>query len=179
MLEEKIIRSQPIYDGKIVRLSVHDVELPDGTQGKRELISHPGAVVIVALDADENVLLIRQFRLGARQVMIELPAGTLEPGEKVDTTAAAIREMREETGYRPNQIERVGGWYVAPGYTTEYLHLFVAHDLVLDATEGDEDEFIELFRVPFKEAVAMVYREEITNTTAICALLRAAHHLGG
>ncbi len=178
MLEEKIVQTERIYSGKVVKLDVHDVQLPDGAQTKRELLDHSGAVAIVALDEDDNVLLIRQYRLGSRQVMVELPAGMLEPGENADTIAAAVREMREETGYRPNQIERIGGWFVAPGYTTEYIHLFVARDLVQDSIEGDEDEFIELFRVPFTEALAMVDREEITNTTAICGLLRAARHLG-
>jgi ADP-ribose pyrophosphatase len=178
MLEEKITQTERIFNGKVVKLDVHTVQLPDGTQAKREMLDHNGAVAIVALDEDDNVLLIRQFRLGPKQVMVELPAGMLEIGEETATAEAAIRELREETGYRPQQVERVGGWYVAPGYSSEYIHLFIARDLVPDALEGDADEFIELFRVPFREALAMIDREEIINTTAICGLLRAARYLG-
>jgi len=175
-LKETITATTPIYDGRVVKLDVHDVELPDGSTGMRELIDHPGAVAIIALDEEDNVILIRQFRLGAGEAMVEVPAGTLEPDE--DPTLAAIREMQEETGYRPGSIERVGGWYVAPGYTKEYIHLFLARDLSPAPLELDEDEFLESFRVPFAEAVAMVDREEIKNTTAICSVLRAARHLG-
>ena len=178
MLEEKITNTERIYSGKVVKLDVHDVQLPDGTTAQRELLDHAGAVAIVALDEEDNVLLIRQYRLGPRQVMVEVPAGMLEPDEGDAPASAAIRELREETGYRPNQIERIGGWFVAPGYSSEYIHLFIARDLVLDPMEGDEDEFIELFRTPFSEAIAMVERGEITNTTAICSLLITARHLG-
>ncbi|MEM6281600.1 MAG: NUDIX hydrolase [Chloroflexota bacterium] len=174
-MNEKILQSTQIFKGRIVDLSVHDVELPDGTQAKREMIKHPGAVAIVALDANNNVLLIRQFRLGADKVLVELPAGTLEPGEPAVT--CAVRELREETGYRPGILDRVGGWYVAPGYTTEYIHLFIAADLTHDPIAGDADEFIEPFRVPFEQALAMVRNGEIENSTAVAGLLRAAAHL--
>ncbi|MEL6268863.1 MAG: NUDIX hydrolase [Chloroflexota bacterium] len=174
-MNEKILQSEQIFKGRIVDLSVHNVELPDGSQAKREIIKHPGAVALVALDDDSNVLLIRQFRLGAGKVLIELPAGTLEPDEPAET--CAIRELREETGYRPGSLERIGGWFVAPGYTTEYIHLFIARDLNEDPMEGDEDEFIELFRVPFAQAIEMVHNGEIENSTGVAGLLLAAAHL--
>jgi ADP-ribose pyrophosphatase len=174
-MQEKIIRSEPIFKGKIIDLSVHEVELPNGRLAKREMVKHPGAVAIVALDENQNVLLIKQYRLGAGQVLIELPAGTLEPDE--DPAACADRELREETGYRAANLERVGGWFMAPGYTTEYMHLFVASNLTHDPIDADEDEFIELVRVPFTEALAMVERGEIMNSTGVAGLLRAARHL--
>lgn len=175
MKAEKILRTQQIFSGRVVNLSVHDVELPDGKQSKREIIKHPGAVAIVALDDDQNVLLIRQYRLGAQKTLVEIPAGTLEPGEPADV--CAVRELREETGYRPGKLDHIGGWFVAPGYTTEYIHLYIASHLVEDPIESDDDEFIERFRVPFNEAIAMVHRGEIENSTGVAGLLRAAHYL--
>jgi len=175
-MREEITETKQIFDGRIVDLAVHQVRLPNGKQAERELITHPGAAAIVALDDAQNVLLIRQFRLGADQVLVELPAGTLEPGE--DPAVCAARELQEETGYRPGQLERLGGWFVAPGYTTEYIHLFVATDLTHDPIEGDEDEFIEVFRLPLTEAVAMAARGEIGNSTGVAGLLWAARHLG-
>jgi ADP-ribose pyrophosphatase len=174
-MEEKIIKSEQVFSGRIVNLSVHDVELPNGMYAKREIIKHPGAVAIVALDDNRNVLLIKQFRLGAGKVLVELPAGTLEPDEPVET--CAIRELREETGYRPGMLERIGGWFVAPGYTTEYIHLYLATDLTEDPIAGDEDEFIEVMKVPFSKAIEMVDHGKISNSTGVAGLLRAARHL--
>lgn len=174
-MKEKILSTRQIYDGKIVKLAVHDIELPDGNTSMREMITHPGAVAIVALDEQDHVLLVRQYRMGAGQTMVELPAGTLEPGEPPEVAAA--RELREETGFRPGKLERIGGWYVAPGYTTEYIHLFIATDLTEAPLETDDDEFIESLRVPFNDALAMVDRGDFGNSTGVAGLLRAARHL--
>ena len=175
MLEEQIIQTQNIYEGRIVKLDVHEVRLPDNNTAKREVIRHPGAVALVAIDTEDNVLLIRQYRTGAKQVMIEIPAGTLEPNEPVEL--CAMRELQEETGYRANQLEHIGGWFVAPGYTTEYIHLFLARHLEPAPIDADQDEFIERFRVPFQDALRMIDNGEIFDTTAICGLLKTARHL--
>src|SRR5262245_12877733 len=114
-MREKILRTEDIYSGRVVRLSVMDVELPNGKLGKRELIRHPGAVAIVALDSQQNVLLVKQFRLAADQIMTEIPAGTLNPSET--PAICAERELQEETGYKPGKLESLGGIFVAPGYT--------------------------------------------------------------
>jgi ADP-ribose pyrophosphatase len=174
-VEETVIKSQDIYDGRLVHLKLHDVRLPDGATSIREIIHHPGAVALIAVDNDQQVLLVRQFRLAANRIMIEIPAGTLEPGEEPE--ACAIRELQEETGYKPNQVEALGGLYVAPGYTTEYLRLFYATDLEPSTLEQDDDEFLELMRVPFREALDMIERGDIIDGKTIAGLLRVASKL--
>src|SRR5678816_454926 len=102
-MEETILTTEKIYDGKIISLTVHQVKLPNGKQAKREVIKHPGAVAIVAFDPKGDILLVRQFRLAAGKILSEIPAGTMNRGE--DPVACAIREMQEETGYKPGKLE--------------------------------------------------------------------------
>lgn len=175
-MQEKIISTESIYEGRVVHLVVHDVLLPGGGHSKREIIRHPGAVALVAFDADNNVLLVRQFRMAANRVMLEIPAGTLEKGEAPE--ACAIRELQEETGYKPGQIESLGGIYTAPGYTTEFIHLFMATDLTASVLAADDDENIEVVRVPLLEAIALIERGEIADGKSSAGLLRAARRLG-
>ena len=173
---ETIIRTESIYEGRVVRLALLDVQLPDGKLAKRELVRHPGAVAIVALDAAQHILLVRQFRIAAGQVLLEIPAGTLEPNES--PLACAERELQEETGFHPGTIEPIGGIYVAPGYTTEFIHLYYATDLTASRLDGDADEFIEVERVPLTEALAMIERGDIIDGKSIAGLLRVARKLG-
>lgn len=175
-MREKITHTESIYNGRVVKLVVHDVELPDGNTSKRELVQHPGAVAVVALDADQNVLLVRQYRIAADQIMREIPAGTLEAGE--DPQVCAIRELQEETGYLPGQIEKIGGIYVAPGYTTEFIHLYMATDLSASKLAQDVDEFLEVDRVPLAEALRLVETGDIIDGKSISALLLVARRLG-
>jgi ADP-ribose pyrophosphatase len=175
-VEEKIIKTEQIYKGRVVTLVVHDVELPDGKQSKRELVLHPGAVALVAFDAQQNVLMVRQYRTAASRILWEIPAGTLNPGEEPE--ACAVRELQEETGYKPGQIEALGGLFVAPGYTTEFIHLFLATDLIESTLEQDDDEFLELERLPLSEALAMIERGDIIDAKTITGLLRVARRMG-
>lgn len=175
-MQETITNSQEIYNGRLVHLFVHDVTLQNGLQSKRELVHHPGATAVVALDDDQNVLLVRQFRLAANRVMLEIPAGTLEPGE--DPLACAVRELQEETGFKPGHIEPMGGLYVAPGYTTEYLQLFFATDLTPSSLDMDDDEAIEVVRVSLPAALALIEQGEIIDGKSISALMRVARRLG-
>jgi ADP-ribose pyrophosphatase len=165
-----------IYQGRVIHVVVADVRLPNGAMGRRELVRHPGAVAIVALDAQEHVLLVRQFRFAAGRVLSEIPAGTLNPGE--DPLLCAERELQEETGHAPGRLQPLGGIFVAPGYTTEFIHLFLATDLRESRLEMDDDEFISLDRVPLTEALAMIDRGEIIDGKSIAGLLRVARTLG-
>ncbi len=174
-MQETIVDTQDIFDGRIVHLLLHKVRLPDGKYSKREVIKHSGAVAIVALDDQQNVLMVRQFRLPAGKVLYEIPAGTLEKDEAPEVCAS--REMQEETGYKPTNLEAMGGFYTAPGYTTEFIYLFFATGLSEARLEQDVDEFIELERVPFTKALEMIEQGEIVDGKTILGLLRVAHRL--
>lgn len=174
-MREEILSTQDIYNGRIVHLQVHQVRLPNGGEAQRETIKHPGAVGIVALDEAQQVLLVRQYRVGADQITLEIPAGLLEKGEAA--AASAQRELREETGYRAESLTSLGGIYVAPGYSDEYIHLFHATDLVHDPLAQDEDEFVQLVRLPFAEALTRIDKNEIDEAKTVTALLRVARQL--
>jgi len=171
-MHEKILSSKRIYSGRIVTLDLNEVELPDGQHQMREVIRHSGATAVIAIDDQNRILLVRQFRSAAAVVMNEIPAGILNMGE--DPMQAAIRELQEETGFKPGKIERLGGFYTAPGYTTEYIHLYVATDLIESRLPADEDEFIEVDNVTLESAVSMIEQGEITDAKTIIALLMYA-----
>jgi len=164
--------TRTIFDGKVVRLEIKQIRLPDGSVAEREVIQHRGAVAIVALDEHQHVFLVRQYRVGANQWLYEIPAGILEAGE--DPEKSAIRELQEEIGYRPGTLEPLGGFYVTPGYTTEYIHLFLAKNLTPDALEQDTDEFLEVSRLPLAEALSMIENHTIIASKTIIGLLRVA-----
>lgn len=174
-MQEIVTHEEAVFTGRVVKLVVLDVTLPDGGVAKRELVRHPGAVAIVPL-IGEDVLMVRQFRMAAGRVMLEIPAGTLNPGE--DPWVCAERELQEETGHKPGALESLGGIFVAPGYTTEFIHLFLATDLSESRLDMDEDEFIELERMPLRDALARVDRGEIEDGKTTSALLKVARRLG-
>lgn len=174
-MQETVTHKEHIYDGRIVRLELLDVTLPNGETAKRELVRHPGAVAIVPL-IGEDVLLVRQFRIAADRMMLEIPAGTLNAGEA--PLICAERELQEETGYKPGVLESLGGIFTAPGYTTEFIHLYLARDLSESRLAMDEDEFIEVVRVPLREALAMLNTGEINDGKSAAALLLTARRLG-
>ena len=175
MKPENTISEDIIYAGKMLTFSVREAELTDGTRVNREIVSTKGAVVMVALTAQNEVRLVRQFRAAAQKWVIELPAGTLNPAEEPDI--AAPRELAEETGDHAANWEYLGGVYTAPGILTEFLHLYLATDLTPGPTEFDFDEHIENMTVPLPEAFAMIRRGEIEDAKTIAGLVRAALHL--
>ena len=119
-----LIGSQEIYQGRVINLRVDEIEIKDGLNVRREVIEHPGAVVIVPVDRDGRVLWVRQHRYAAGRELLELPAGTLEHGETPETTAR--RELPEETGFAAGSWQKLGGFFSAPGFCSEYLHAFLA-----------------------------------------------------
>jgi len=171
-LEEKVIGSEPVYLGKLIKLYVDTVELPNGETSRREIVRHPGAVAMVPLLDNGDVVLVRQFRLAANRITLEIPAGTLHPDE--DPLEAVTRELQEEAGYRPGTITRLCGEYTAPGYTTEYIHIYKVTDLEDSQLAMDDDEFLEVVRLPLNEALRMIHTGEIEDGKTIIGLLLAA-----
>ena len=169
-MTEKKISSKLIYDGKILRLHVDTVELPNGKQALREVADHPGGVAIVAIDKDGNVLTVKQFRYAFSRVMEEIPAGKLERGE--DPHDAALRELKEETGAMPERFTELGPIVVSPGAYGEVLHLYLAEGLDMGATSPDEDEFLDLVKTPFDEMVRRVLSGELTDAKTVVGVLK-------
>lgn len=168
----KLLSTTPVYRGRLFDLEVHKLEMASGAIAKREMVIHPGAVAMLAFAADGRLILVTQYRHGARRRMLELPAGGLEPGE--DPLACAIREMQEEVGLKPGRLEPFGGFFVAGSYTTEYIHFFLCNDLVPAQLDGDEDEDIEVVRMTVEEALAAVDSGEIVDSKTIVGVLRWA-----
>jgi ADP-ribose pyrophosphatase len=167
---EKCKASSRIYDGHVLNLRVDQVLLDDGTQSTREVVEHRGAVAIVPM-LNDHVILVRQYRYSIGKELLEIPAGTLEIGE--DPQAAAKRELEEETGYRSEQVTKITEIYMAPGYATEKIHVYLATNLERTKTQLDEDERIEIKPVLFSAALQKVRSGEICDAKTVCGLYRA------
>jgi len=169
-MTEKKLSSRLIYDGKILRVHVDTVELPNGRQSLREVADHPGGVAIVAIDRDDNVLTVKQYRYAFSRVLEEIPAGKLERGE--DPRAAALRELKEETGAAPERFTELGELIVSPGAYGEVLHLYLAEGLTPGEAAPDEDEFLDLVKTPFDEMLRRVLDGELTDAKTVVGVLK-------
>jgi ADP-ribose pyrophosphatase len=177
-LTETVVASRVIHQGHYLTFRIDTIERADGTRAERDVVGHPGAVAILATDPEGQVLLVRQFRVPAGKVLLEIPAGTLDvdpaTGDIEDHALAARRELEEETGYRAATWRHLASFWTAPGFATEYMHLWLATDLRPADGERlgpDEDEHLRLERMPFREAVAAVERGEIADAKSIVGLL--------
>ncbi|MDE2039692.1 MAG: NUDIX hydrolase [Elusimicrobia bacterium] len=171
-LVETRLRKNTVYEGKMVDFCCDDVKLPHGGTATREYIDHPGAVGVVPLLADGRVVLVRQYRYPVGEVTLELPAGKLDEGE--DVLACVKRELREETGYTAGRIVPLLDYWPTPAFANEVLHLFVAQDLEAGASQPDEDELIEVVRLPFEEALALARSGRIKDSKTLVGLLACA-----
>ena len=169
MVEEKTLSSQLIYNGRAVRLRIDTVQTTSGRETTREIVEHSDCVAIVAIDEKDNVLLINQYRKPVEKELLEIPAGGMEPGE--DPVATVRRELREETGYLPRKVERLGGFYSTPGYCTEYLYLYLATDLTLSPLHAEDTESISLVRVPVSQISDLITSGSICDAKSIAGLL--------
>jgi ADP-ribose pyrophosphatase len=183
-LEERVVSHREIHRGHYMLVEQEEILRPDGSRSLRDIVIHPGAVVIAALDAEERLLLVVQYRLAAGGALLELPAGTLDVHDGVveEPEVAARRELEEETGYRPGQLEKLAGYYSAPGFLTEYLSVFLATDLRPaghDRLDPDEDERIRLVRLPWRDALAAVEAGVIEDAKSVSAIALLARRLEG
>jgi len=169
LAEEKTLSSRLIYEGRAVRLRIDTVRMPSGRETTREIVEHADCVAIIVVDAEDNVLLVSQFRQAVGKRLLEIPAGGIEPGE--DPVACVRRELREETGFLPQKVERLGGFYSTPGYGTEYLHLYLATELVPSPLQAEDSESIRLVRVPLAQIPALITSGEICDAKSIAGLL--------
>ena len=168
-MAEETLSSRKVFEGRALKLRVDTVKLPSGKQTTREIVEHENCVAIVALDDADNILLVRQFRKPVEKDLLEIPAGGIDPGETPEE--AVRREMREETGFLPRKVAKLGGFYSSPGFCTEYLHLYLAGDLVTSPLQAEDSESISLVRVPLSQIPGLIASGAICDAKSIAGLL--------
>ncbi len=176
-LTEKMLNSQLIFDGKVLHVYKDDIELPNKKTGMREYIKHIGAVCIVPITNDGDVILVKQYRYAVESVLLEIPAGKLDSSDE-DPLDAATRELKEETGAVADKVTPLGLYLGSPAILSEKIHMYLATGLTFGETSPDEDEFIEICKIPLKEAVKMVLEGNIPDGKTQSGILRAAVMLG-
>jgi ADP-ribose pyrophosphatase len=185
-LAERTVESVVVHRGRYLDVRVETTERADGSRHRRDIVGHPGAVAIVAIDEADRLLLVRQWRQPAGQVLLEIPAGTLDrdpaTGAIEDPEIASRRELEEETGYRAGRWEKLGSFWTAPGFASELMHLYLATDLV-GAWEGrlapDADEALQLVRLPTADALAAAGRGDIHDAKTLIGILLVGRRRGG
>jgi ADP-ribose pyrophosphatase len=188
-LEEQVVDTRLVHHGRYLDVRIDTIQRADGTTGTRDVVKHPGAVAVLALDVDDRLLLVRQWRIPAGRAMLEIPAGTLDVHDGVteDPGIAARRELEEETGSRAGSWRRLASFWTAPGFATELMHLYLATGLESvhgdDRLVPDEDERLELSRFTIDEALALVDAGEIVDAKSMLGILwlerlRRARELG-
>ena len=171
----ELIKSETLLKGRAFAIRRDWLKTPDGRETKYDIIEHGGSAVIVPIDADGNLLFVRQYRHAAGTDLLELPAGTLDEGE--EPAVCAAREIREETGFAAGKLEKIGEFYLAPGYSTEFMVVYLATDLKHDPLEADADEFLSVEKIPVKQALEMAEKGGIPDAKSLAALLLAQRYL--
>jgi len=169
---ERVVESQHVYRGRAIHMRVDSVVKPNDKETTREVVEHVDCVVILPIDSKGNVLLVRQFRHAVGKELLELPAGSIDPGETPEQ--AAVRELREETGYKPGKLERLGGFYAAPGYCTEYLHFFRATQFEKSPLTAEDTDEIEVVPISPADVAGLVASGQICDAKTIAGFRIAA-----
>ena len=170
-LIEKTLESKEIFNGKVINVLVDKILLPNGKEASREVVSHPGGVCIAALTPKNELMFVKQFRYPYKEVILELPAGKLEPGQ--NPLENGIRELKEEVGACAKDYVSLGKLYPSPGYCGEIIHMFFCKVTDIGETNPDEDEFLDVIKIPIKKAVEMVLNNEIPDAKSQTAILKA------
>ncbi|MFD3258749.1 NUDIX domain-containing protein [Paenibacillus lentus] len=165
-LKETTVSTEHVFTGKVISLQIDTVQLPDGSQGKREIVKHPGAVAVLAV-RNGRLLLVDQYRQALGRCELEIPAGKLEQGE--DPLEAARRELEEETGYRCSKLSLLHSFYTSPGFADEIIHLYLAENLAEGEASPDEDEFLEIIEATFDETQQYIAEGRISDAKTILA----------
>ncbi len=167
----EIIQSNSVYKGRVFNVRQDEVRREDGGVMRLDVVEHSNSVTIIPLDEDGNIWFVNQYRHPAGGNLLELPAGVIESGETAE--ACAYREIREETGMGCNLLDLIGSFYLAPGYTTEFMYVFLARDLYSNPLQADEDEFITVEKIPAGAAMKMAEGDQIKDVKTLGALLLA------
>jgi ADP-ribose pyrophosphatase len=175
MASFQLIKSETVYRGRAFNIRRDEVRLPDGKVKALDVVDHTGAVTILPVDAEKNIYFVRQYRHPAQGELLELPAGTIEKGELPLNCAA--REIREETGFSAKKMEKLGDFYMVPGYSTEHMYVFLATGLEHDPLKADDDEFLSLVVIPAKQAYEMLEKGEFHDAKTIVGLFLARPYL--
>ena len=171
----ELMGSEIVYQGRAFTIRRDTLRLPDGHQSRLDIVEHIGSVVILPLDAEGNLLFVRQYRHATGLDLLELPAGTLDEHELPEDCAR--REIREETGMGARSLLHLGGFYLAPGYSTEYMDVFLATDLFAAPLEADDDEFLSVESIPLAQALTLCQSGGIPDAKTLAALVLARPHL--
>src|SRR5688572_9824414 len=171
----ELIRSEVLLKGRAFTIRRDTMKTPDGRETKFDIVDHGGSVVLVPIDNEGNILFVRQYRHATNSDLLELPAGTRDGNEPFEECAA--REIREETGMQAGKLIQIGSFYLAPGYSTEYMGVFLATDQKDNPLEADDDEFLTVEKIPVREAIQSAERGEIPDAKSLASLLMARPHL--
>ncbi|HOC09917.1 MAG TPA: NUDIX hydrolase [Bacillota bacterium] len=166
---EKTLESKRVYEGRIINLRLDSVSLENGNTAMREVVEHPGAVGIVALKENGDIVMVKQYRKAVEQVLLELPAGKLEQGE--NPLDCAARELTEETGYTAGDLRYLVSFYTSPGFSNEVMHMFLATDLKEGKNDPDDDEMVETVEISRDRAMDMILKGEIKDGKTIAGIL--------